>query len=336
MNSDRIVEVALAKLTDETRGQLAAQPADALRNLGLHVRPVHTLANSRNGGGACDGMSFLIDGVVLYAPTPQSKRENFTLAHELGHWLIDQDEALLDVIADHQDPPKYLEQLCDRIAQKLLLPDDSLATGPERLRAQDVLDLHDRTQASHPVCAIALAQRISGLGAIAIIDADTRLVTTASVHPHPDLGWPTVFPWPGHEIPAGHPLVALAPQDGLTRKSFWRTPWGNQQDFYIDAVRRGRRIVAVFADSDIWGGERLHLDAPRNYDTRPTQQITCCGQTRTALGYPCTTCGEIECPKCHRCRCDRLSARDETCTKCWNVYRGHLVVDGACVQCRGD
>ena len=40
-------------------------------------------------------LSYLSDGVVLYRSTG-NRRENFTMAHELGHWLVDQTNDVYD------------------------------------------------------------------------------------------------------------------------------------------------------------------------------------------------------------------------------------------------
>ena len=66
-------------------------------------------------------MSFLDDGVILYAPTTNSRRQNFTLAHELGHWIVEQTKDFrLD--CRPSDPPALLESVCDQIAQRFCYP----------------------------------------------------------------------------------------------------------------------------------------------------------------------------------------------------------------------
>jgi len=64
----------------------------------LTVRAVDHLDDARADGGVCDGVSYLNDGVILYRSTG-NRRENFTLAHELGHWLVDQADATLRKLA---------------------------------------------------------------------------------------------------------------------------------------------------------------------------------------------------------------------------------------------
>jgi hypothetical protein len=283
----------------------------------------------------CDGTSYLSDGVILYRRTG-NRRENFTLPHELGHWLVDQVDDVYDWLAEQPEPMKMLETVCDRVASQLLLPNAAVAhvVGAGPVSARHVGELMDATQASRPACAIALASRLAGLGAVVIIDQFVSLVEYASVQPDPEQGWPKVFPWPGQSVPADHPLTKLDDGATLTRKTFWQTPWGSRADFYLDAVAVSRRVVTVFSATDLWGAERLHLDAPREFDQRLELSVRCCGQTRTVRGYPCSTCREPFCPSCKRCRCDRRAQSEVACSKCYLAYQTHLIVDGLCEECR--
>ncbi len=337
MNVDTCARRALAGLTDQQRRDVAADPIDALRALGLEVRAVEHLANQRADGGACDGVSFLDDGVVLYAASSRSRRENFTLAHELGHWLVHRDSAILDWLADQPSPMAQLETICDRVAQQLLLPAEHVAAtvGAGPVRAEHLLELYAGTNASRPVCAIGLAARLRGLGAVVIINTTTWDVESASIHPDPDRGWPEVFPWRGQPTPPGHPFRTLRPGAALTRRSRWTAPWGSEQTYYIDALRDDRRVYAVLADTDLWHAETLHLDPPRDYLDRPRGEVTCCGRTHTVSGYRCSTCDRHYCPVCKQCVCDRRAARAVTCTKCFLTREPHLVSGGVCVECRG-
>lgn len=337
MNLDRCVEQALSLLSDDVRARFAEDPMVVLRNdLNLTVTAVEHLADAREDGGACDGVSFLQDGVILYAPTPWSRRENFTLAHELGHWLAERAPDIYDWLADQDDPGKLLETVCDRIAQQLLLPESAalavIGDGP--IRAQHAIDLYEATQASRPACAIALAQHLPGLGAIAIIDRHSGAVTHASVKPDPEQGWPTVFPWRGQQLPEGHPLLRLAPGASTARRLRWQTPWGAQADFYVDAVDDGSRVIVVLCDTDLWNIERFHAPISRDFDSRPLLSGFCCGTSFERRGYPCPDCKQPYCPRCGECRCQREARRDVTCSRCFLQFKPHLVIDGLCVDCR--
>lgn len=337
MNLDHCVDRALTHLDHTVHANFAVDPLASLRDgLGLQVEAVDHLTQRRDDGGVCDGMSFLQDGVILYAPTLYSRRENFTLAHELGHWLVEQVEDIYDWLADQEDPQRLLETVCDHIAQRLLLPkqivDSVVATGP--LRARHVLELYRVSRASVPVCSIALAGRLPHLGAVAVIDQRDGTVQYASVKPDPEQGWPVVFPWPGQAVPASHPFRTMRPATEMTRKTYWQTPWGTRADYYMDAVTESRRVIAVFSDIDIWNSERLHLDQARDFDQRPVTEIHCCGRSQTVRGYPCPDCGKPFCPTCGRCRCERIAQRERACDACFLRFQPHLLVDGLCEECR--
>lgn len=337
MNLNNCVDLALEVLDPVLQSRFTSHPLQVLReDLHLTVRAVDHLGDRRDGGGACDGMSFLQDGVVLYAPTPASRRENFTLAHELGHWLIERTPAVVDWVADREDPNRMLETVCDRIAQRLLLPLSTLSRvfGTTPVRAAHIQQLYDTSQASEPVCAIALAARLPCLGAVVIIDRATWRVDYASIRPDEEQGWPQVFPWPGHPVPAGHPLKTLSPGSAISTKTSWRSPWGAAQPYYMDAVSGPRRVHAVLSEIDLWDAAKLHLDQPRTFDQRPTTEAYCCGRTRTVRGWPCSTCGEPNCPECGRCRCQRRELKEQPCQGCFQVFLPHLLVNSHCEDCR--
>lgn len=338
MNLDQAVARALRSVTENQRAQFAADPATTMRTtFDLIVERVDHLGQQRSAGGACDGMSFLDDGVVLYAGSPNSDREHFTLAHEFAHILIAK-TTLYDWVADQPRPEHLLEMLCDRIAQELLLPSASLQHLHGALGADDVVTLYRTTRASRPVCVIAASEQMRGLGAIGVIDPEYGTVVHASVHPDEELGWPTVYPWRNQILDPGNPLLRVEAGNPLRRRIGWRAPWGTQADFWVDAVRDGRYVIAVFANADIWSrGERRIAGTPieRDYDNRPTFRIRCCQGPITVSGWPCPTCREPHCPVCGNCRCDRNAARSLTCSDCGLEKHAFLLNDaGVCVDCQ--
>ncbi|WP_074466418.1 ImmA/IrrE family metallo-endopeptidase [Arthrobacter sp. SW1] len=319
------------------RARFANDPEGALRNdLNLTVSAVEHLAHTRTDGGACDGVSFLEDGVILYAPTPGSRRQNFTLAHELGHWLAERAPDIYDWLADQDEPGRLLETVCDRIAQTLLLPETAAArvVGQGPLRAQHLVDLYNATQASRPVCAIALANQLQGLGAVVIIDRRSTAVTHASVKPDPERGWPTVFPWRGQHLTDTHPLLQLVDGRTMTRRLPWQTPWGSRADFYVDAVADESRVFAVFSSADLWNTERFHAPDRRDFDTRPALSGFCCGSSFELRGYPCPDCKKPYCPRCGKCPCQKDTQTMGACTNCFLQLHPNLITNGLCVECR--
>ncbi|WIE54776.1 ImmA/IrrE family metallo-endopeptidase [Curtobacterium sp. MCBD17_003] len=337
MNLTRAVAKALQPVPDEQRLRFAANPAATMQDeFGLIVEQVEHLGTQRAADGTCDGLSFLEDGVVLYAASSNSDRDQFTLAHEFAHILVT-NAGLYDWIANQYRPEHLLEMLCDRIAQALLLPAATLPPLQRPLQAADVIDLYRTTRASRPVCIIALTEQLRGLGAIAMIDPECGAVAHASVHPDPEHGWPTVYPWRNQILDPGNPLLELHEGTPLRRRIGWRAPWGAQADFWVDAVRDGRYVIAVFADANIWsGGSGIAQPiGERDYDQRPTIAISCCQGPVSVRGWPCATCREPHCPVCGKCRCDRNAARARACTECGVLKNSYLINDtGVCIDCQ--
>ncbi|APZ33039.1 hypothetical protein BOH66_01055 [Microbacterium aurum] len=335
MNVDACVRLAVAAVPSDVRAGFIDDPLETMTGrLGLTVRAAPQLASARADGGFCDGMSFLDDGVILYRPTG-NRRENFTLAHELGHYIVNTLDRVVDWLADNDDDGRVLETICDRFARELLLPTNVAAelVGRGPVRARHVLELYSATSASHPVCMIALAQQMRELGAIALIDRTTGEVTDASVRPDPELGWPKVIPWRGQRMPQGHHLLGLEEGTGRTERLTWHGTWGDE-DFFIDAVGARNKIVCVFAATDIWTPGSAAPLISRDFDTRPHLRGTCCGRDFQVAGYPCPKCKKPFCPSCGLCPCQRSSAADALCDECFRLFRPHLLEGGLCVECR--
>lgn len=318
--------------------EIAADPLAALTTCGLAVRAVPGLQHRRGSGGACDGVSFREHGVVLYASSPHSRRENFTLVHELVHHITDTDDELLDWLADLPDASLETEALCDAAAQRLLLPDSIIDTvvGGDPSSAAHLRQLYDSSAASEPVCAIALSARLPCQGAVLISDLGGGTVSYSSVHAPDNEGWPRVFPWPGRELPTGHPLRSMAAGQTRRLRSFWQAPWGDRQDFYLDAVAGTRRVHTVLAVYDLWQVSSFHVgDRPESAD-RPQRELTCpCGYVGTVTGFPCPDCHQPFCPRCRECRHQRQERELVQCQECFSAVKpSQLRDDGArCLYC---
>jgi len=340
MNRSQAIDRILAAVGPDRAARVAQGPMHALTStFGLRVRPVEKLADRRGAGGWCDGLSFREHGVVLYAPSPYSRRENFTLVHELAHGLVDADDDVLDWIADQPDPGRELEAVCDAVAQRLLMPAAIIdaVLADERPRAEHVRLLHEASAASEPVCAIALAARLTCQGAVVISDLGGAVVSYASVRAPDDEGWPSIYPWPGQEIPAAHPLRLLRPGESRRQRSFWTAPWGGRQDYYLDVVAGRHRAHAVLAVYDLWGVTGFHGGDQPVTNRRPGRSLTChCGFDGVVRGYPCTECRQPFCPDCKECRCDRERRQQVTCPTCFTAVKPNQLRQGGqrCLYCQ--
>ena len=331
--ADRLV----GGLAAGVRAAIANDPRDAIEEqLGLRVVEQGSLGE-RGNDGWCDGLSIIDEGVILFAPTANSKRANFTLCHEVAHYLVDEeaDSETLDWVADQADPDRVIEHVCDLVASRLLVPDVMVAVVLEELGpgGPAVAELFARSKASREVCAIALADRLSCDGFIALVNLDEDMVTFASrAHegrPYPSRRAP---------VPPGHPLLRLSDGESAAVEAWWPWPDGTRHPFYQSASRDGRWIYFVMAAHDLWQVTQFHpAPVERPKAAMPEARLSCsCGYRGTAQGFPCSVCHKISCPQCHECDCDRKEriAR-KPCGHCFtSVPVAQLDANGYCTGCR--
>ncbi|WP_232661262.1 ImmA/IrrE family metallo-endopeptidase [Pseudonocardia sp. TRM90224] len=322
-----------AAIPHDAAAGLAADPLRALQRQGYHVTPVPELQQERGTGGWCDGMSFHRHGTILYVPT-DSNRQNFTILHEFAHGLVDHDDAALDWVHEQDKPADALEQLCNEIASRLLLPDALLdaVIGSGTPEAVHLRRLADTTAASQEVCAIALARRLPCSGMVLITDLNRHEVVRAAVR-----GELHVRPRPGDPVPAVHPLRRLQPGASMRTRSFWSPPWADdRQTLYLDACAGTSRTYALMVVSDLWQLDNLHLHPGEHTPARrPEGHRRCpCGFLGTVNGYPCPDCNHQFCPRCHECDCRRRDATLLACSECFRSVAARAVIDGRCSDCR--
>lgn len=321
----------VAAISETQRTAVTARPLDGIERLGYTVVPEPALTSKRGAGGMCDGLSFAENNTVMYAPTPGSKKENFTLLHEIAHILVERDQHAMIWLADRADPSVELERLCEEIAANLLIPesllDDVIGAGP--ITGEDLKTLVARSAASGPACAIALSNRLSS-GAVVIIDRAIGRVVHSALRGD-NLA---VYPWKDTDVPGNHPLLTLQAGDTAMRKIFWTDEWERRQEYYVSAVATEKRIYAVFSTSDLWGVEVFHGGpASPAKSNAPRLGIRChCGYVGMAFGWPCATCMRQYCPKCDECDCPRRDRAQGRCTKCFLLAPD--LENGVCSECR--
>jgi Zn-dependent peptidase ImmA (M78 family) len=308
-----------AAIPENVRRALALDPADALtRELALDVVPVEQLRDSRGAGGWCDGVSLATDRVICYAPTPESRRQNFTLLHELGHILINGDDEALDWLADRPDPSSDLERLCDAIAAEILLPTSTIAhvlagrtPAPRHLR-----ELYAASRASEEVCAIALAARLPVRGAVVLIQRRIAAVTFAA-----SSGWPPLSIPRGLAVPARHPLRDLGTRQrwtgwttselslAFTERLAANIPYPSASLLRALAEAGPRRTTLILLDIpglDEAVDDHIHWIPGLGHNASQDTVISICricGNDMASNNYPCEECGVPPCPECGRCRC---------------------------------
>lgn len=319
------------RLADVQRAAIAAHPTAGIESLGYTVVAELALTSKRGAGGWCDGLSFAEHHTVMYAPTPGSKRENFTLLHEAAHILVENDDDALIWLADRDNPEVELERLCEEIAATLILPEDMLneIVGIGPITGEDLKNLVTHSAASGPACAIALSARLSS-GVVALLDrANAKVIHSALCGDEL-----VVYPWKDGYVSPSHPLLTLAPGTSLTTKLTWADEWRRKQTYYVSAVATEKRVYAVFSVTDLWGVDKFHGgQAPPSKSIAPRREVSChCGYTGTVAGWPCDACGHHYCPKCGECDCQRRYGVQGTCNVCF--CKAPDLEDGVCSGCR--
>jgi hypothetical protein len=324
-HAGRLVEL----LDEEVRADLADHPLTAIEgHLQLDVRPAAGFAR-RGHGGWCDGASIRKGSLILYRPTP-GRRENFTLLHEVGHHLLDDDA--LSWIADQRDPNRLREQVCDLIASMLLVPEPIVdgILAAEAISARSIAALYGATSASRSACAVALAQRLPCDGFIVLVakDEDTVFFGTRARDTRP-------YGWAGDPLPPAHPLRRSDPPDRT--RTTWPFPNGDSREYFLSTAHHDGFVYAMFADNNLWGIPGLHFLEELEEDRGNDEKIRCpCGYEGTTRWWPCPKCKTPTCPQCKECDCIRRAKREATgrCTRCTLIVRAHLLVNGLCDDCR--
>jgi Zn-dependent peptidase ImmA (M78 family) len=321
----------VASLGQQVRDDVAAEPKAAIsEHFGIEVISMDDSLKSRGDGGECDGMSFLDDNLMYYKPTA-SDRENFTLTHELAHFLVERDDAAIDWLACQPDTAKLTEQLCDAIASRLLISEEVIIAAGATPSGELVARLAETTHASAHVCAIRVASRLPCAGFVAVVDPYGHAVIYASRREDT-----RPYAWQGDSIPEYHILRSIAPGQPIAAESWWPFPDGSRSRYYISAFRQGDRVYAVFAEDDLWQAVAFHPPRESHEDTRPLHEMRCrCGYSGTFHGYPCSECHKPYCPKCQSCGCTNRAENSHVCTTCMLSKAKHLIdEDGICVDCR--
>jgi hypothetical protein len=330
MSTTRWAARIVGGIADDVRRDLADSLALAIElHFGLTVTAAEAF-DIRGAGGWCDGVSVIDSGLILYRPTP-SRRENFTLMHELGHHLVAQDIDCLSWLADQPEPARALEQLCDQIAADLLVhPADvaaALAGGPPDAAA--AVALFAATEASRSACAIALTRKLPCDGFVVLIEegGDEVFFAARARDTRP-------YAWRGDSLPAGHPLRQTPPPAHAL--AWWPDPTGRERrEYFMSCTSAGGWRIAVFAENNLFGVPGFHIPQVVQQDRGYDGSITCpCGNSGKTRWWPCARCGVPQCPRCGDCQCSREDRTRIPCSVCFNSVLPHLLIDGVCIDCR--
>lgn len=323
-------------LDEDDRVTLARAPLGALRDLGIQV--IATKLPGTTDECGCDGMYVSRPRpTIVYVPTPNSRRENFTLAHELGHHLIRANDAVNSALGDIGDDGgvEAEERVCDAFAGRILVP-ASVVNGVVAKRhpeARDVLELYARSSGSREACAVRLAERLPCFGYVTLLDPSDRSVRFAAASPHCSYRWTR-----GTRLSDRHPVWRAMASNGQFRGEGPIVWGGAKKNVWIDAVSARSVVIAVFASDRLWSGSGVSIlggtGPSRPRPTLLSGKCRHCGAD--SWGYrACDRCGDTWCKKCQRCGCGAASGErpQRTCPRC-GLTRAISQFDRGSTLCR--
>ncbi|WP_036199714.1 ImmA/IrrE family metallo-endopeptidase [Meiothermus ruber] len=181
---------------------------------------------------------------ILIDQDSPPKRQRFTLAHEVMHILIQQDDDLLSELHEAyagQELEKELEALCNLGAAEMLLPGQAVeaAIAQKGQTPRLIPELAELHQVSEEVVIIALAER--GPVPSVVLMAGSKPLRVYFSAKHPRLtGWVSR----GTGFRRDDPLVVTF-ETGLPQKTTARLP--NHEVLYgLEAYPRNGRVYAVY------------------------------------------------------------------------------------------
>jgi hypothetical protein len=314
---------------------------DAAVAIELHFAPVRVRALGLGGrpSSLCstDGLYDATTGAaptILYADDVAPERARFTLLHELGHHLLTADGAhLLDAIDDlagsRVSPAEVEEKVCHEFAGRALIDDEAIESvlGSNRLRPADVIELHERCNASWEAVAVRLAASSQHKTAIVLLRSPGVVSFCAASRRLTTPWWPR-----GSTVQSGGPLDHALRVNQTARPEIYRSDLAFAESMYCDSLRvHDGLAIAVLSDKPSDGHFDILEDPEPIWKTR---EDFCerCNEERT-VGW-CDNCRGRYCPECERCACSP-GASNPVCPSCGLVGPKRVGATN-CLTCEAD
>lgn len=311
---DECTTFNLAALRDDPFGTLVRSPEIA-------VEIEDDLVNTGCGGGGY----YRPSPATIYLHPATSRRDNFTLLHELGHHLQQSHDqwgyALIDM-AD-QARRKIEESVCDQFAAQILMPVGDPDRHDASFHPADVMaGLFARSGASRS----AVLQRVREMlpaesrWLLAVADLDGVVITSARTYddPQPPKGF----------AQEGFRRVAQEAMDSAVRREFhegieYRTG-AVLDDMRVEAALdyEERYVFIVLRPTTVNGSGTWTY--PAQECSNPVCEATF--QAKQSSGR-CETCQDFKCPHCHRCGCT-APVRPTMCPSCFQPYTPAQMASG--------
>jgi len=272
---------------------------------------------------------------LVVTESMSSRRQQFTVLHELGHHLQRTDIALGTRVVEHGEPELFEDACCDAFAARILLPDDLVdAYTPGRgPTAQGAIDLFDASNASRAAISVRLAGRLQSPGVVAVLDP-AGTVTFAAARGG-------IFPPARGSDQSSNPLVHAAleqtdPTRIITRDNayVWYRTGHSSDQLYGQAGWAGDRLFVVMVE---YGAPWLSFSPPRDGTAQHTadrfEECETCARS-FIVGWICPRCRQPRCPAGH---CGCTTTAQITCAVCFlEKHRSQFALGSdTCVDCAG-
>ncbi|MFI6742932.1 ImmA/IrrE family metallo-endopeptidase [Nonomuraea sp. NPDC050451] len=328
----------LEQLSPGAAARLGADPFATLSTFtDLEVRLVPEVETAaRSGNARCSVAGVYIHDAVPpilgVAVSASAGRRAFTVLHEFGHHLQQDQPTLTGVLLDQPDGGIALEDAaCDAFAAEILLPaslvDRFIGTrGPT---ADQIVDLWQASIASRAAACVRAAQRLSSPGHIVLLDEEGK-VSFASAVGLPPIARGSV------QSDIGTVREALAGSGRAAGRTRVRYRDGIQGDeLHAQVVPMGGYLLLV-AVTDRAPWLNFATPSPATGPVAPgwVCEHTECGHEFTSFEAPCRTCARPRCPECQRCQCPpRVS--EQTCSRCFQRLPASMFTAGSasCSEC---
>lgn len=281
----------------------------------LHATDVLEIVLQESLPYGCGGGGYYqAEPPVIYLHPSISRRDNFTLLHELGHHLQQNHPEWAYLLLDLSPEVRrgVEEKVSNEVATNVLMPWADGALHARDVHPADVMaGLFSTTQASRS----AVLQRV-----VSLLPASAKWILavadTQGVVEHSRTTYSDAQPAKGSTQP-GFALLAEEATDGPVRRRFvegLRYSTGSElHDMKAEAVldHDGRYIFVALTPEARFGTGRIEY---------PTYECSdsACGKTFEAkwVRRTCERCGEPACSWCDSCGCDPTDT-GQTCPKCF-------------------
>ncbi|MDR6434988.1 hypothetical protein J2790_000109 [Paenarthrobacter nicotinovorans] len=336
------VEGMLAMLEQLRPGAADRLAANAIAELDtwheLKVAPVPEEADLPHGsGGGCSVAGAYLWGTepptLVFAESMSTRRQRFTLLHELGHHIQSVDLELGTALMEAEDSEEFEDAACDAFAAEILLPSTLVSQNTQRgPTAESAVDLFRVSKASRAAICVRLAKELKSPGVIAVLDPEGRVNFAASRG--------QIFPPARNSDQSGNPLVAAA----LTEPFPGRVIQRDDSLIHYSTGHTSNRLygqitwcdglyVAVMVEySAPWKSFSPPKDGTASSSSRSSwEDCDTCG-TNFVITKTCSQCWEPRCPQGH---CDCTRAAERMCAECFLVklpsqFEGPSKV---CIEC---